>query len=140
VQDVYVVNPPTPTTTQAGGPIQIVGVTSATYTGDLGGPWGAAEKCDAEFPGTRMCLIDEARLSYPPYPLIPTPGAWTNASGQLTADYSLFSPARVNGSCEDWGSAVNFYAGIVTRPDGGRENSTVSCSETIPIACCGIRP
>ena len=80
VQDVNITNTVLPVTPAPVARFQIVGVTSTTYTGRLGGPWGAAEKCDAEFPGTRMCTIEEARRSMPPFPVIPAPGAWTDPS------------------------------------------------------------
>ena len=52
VQDVYVTNPPG-AAPPAG--FQLVGFTSATYTGDMGGNFGVAKKCQLEFPNSRMC-------------------------------------------------------------------------------------
>ena len=53
---VEVVNPSPPTAR-----IQLVGFTAATYTGNMGGPFGVAQKCQLEFPNSRMCLRIEAQ-------------------------------------------------------------------------------
>jgi hypothetical protein len=53
VQDVNITNPIT-----CEKPVVIAGATAALFTGKiggLGGLWTAHEKCDAEFPGSRMC-------------------------------------------------------------------------------------
>jgi len=41
------------------GEVRWAGYTSAAYTGNLGGPKGANQKCDAEYPGSHWCSVDE---------------------------------------------------------------------------------
>ena len=130
IQDVHVVNQPA--STPSCGPIEIVGVTVAAYAGDLGGPWGASEKCNAEFPGTRMCTLAEARYSRAPFPAIPAPGAWT--------DPTILGPdARVrDDTCGEWtrtDDENSLVRGRITTPAGGQISSP--CNLTLSIACCG---
>ncbi len=77
VQDVNVTNP-----TSCDEPVVIAGATTAVFTGKiggLGGLWTAHEKCDAEFPGSRMCDGVVVRTEvFPPYPTLPVAGSWVN--------------------------------------------------------------
>ena len=59
VQDVHVVNQQPPAPAPASSRFQLVGFTSATYTGDMGGHFGVTQKCQLEFPGSRMCTVKE---------------------------------------------------------------------------------
>ena len=132
VQDVHVVNQ-SPSTPQ-GGTVQIIGVTTEVYTGDLGGPWGATEKCDEEFSGTRMCSLGEARRSLPPFPVIPAQGAWTDPDLNIS-NFNINSR-----TCGDWTSSVETSSnlGIVTIPNGAFRS--LGCHLSAPIACCGPVP
>jgi hypothetical protein len=57
VQDVFVTNevPSAPAPPR----FQFVGFTSATYTANLGGYFGAARKCQLDFPDSRICEYSE---------------------------------------------------------------------------------
>ena len=94
---------------------QIVGVTSQTYTGDLGGPWGATGKCDAEFPGSRMCTLAEARRTPAPVVAIPDEGAWTDP-GLLQPDLRI-----ADDTCGEWLSDSASAAGRVTTAAGSNQ-------------------
>ena len=47
----------------AAGP-RFLGTTQARFTGNLGGPFGANQKCSAEFPESHMCAYCEAILGF----------------------------------------------------------------------------
>jgi hypothetical protein len=113
VQDVHVTNP---VAAAPAARIQIVGVTSTLYTGNLGGPWGATEKCDAEFPGTRMCTIEEARRTMPPFPVIPEPGAWTDPG--IPTSYGSERFAGCGGGLRHVWRQEDGGQGTLTAPDG----------------------
>jgi hypothetical protein len=59
VQDVNVTNTPLPVTVAPPARFQLVGFTSATYNGDMGGHFGVTRKCQIEFPNSRMCSLEE---------------------------------------------------------------------------------
>ena len=61
------------------------GFTTAAYTGNLGGFRGGAEKCQLEFPNSRMCTYGEVQLTTS-LPETPNVLGWVNrlaANGEL---------------------------------------------------------
>jgi hypothetical protein len=132
VQSVEVTNPPP----ADGARFQLVGFTTASFTGNLGGPFGANAKCQADFPGSRMCVISEAQATLEP-PLVRPAAAWSNA---LASDSSLGS-AEVHGGiryyCTQW-LVPDSRSGAVLRADGAASNAL--CSGSLPIACCAPVP
>ena len=51
---------------------QLVGFTSTVYTGNLGGILGSTQKCQLDFPGSRMCAFEEIQKTTST-PSIPNP-------------------------------------------------------------------
>lgn len=102
--------------------VQAVGVTTQLFTGDLGGWQGLIRACD-EFPGTRMCTLDEIRQSFGPIPSFPEDGAWVD--GGSTGDTN----------CLGWRHSTTTGRAIL---DNGN-TSNLSCSVPRPVTCCGLR-
>ena len=127
--------------------IQLVGFTSTLYTGNLGGVWGSTQKCQLEFPGSRMCTTEEAQTtvnlpaSIPEFSWIdPFEGIQGRgscggdliidgvdiATRQWTCDL-LEAPCRFDPS---WGATLE--------SNGAR--LPMLCSVEQPIACCALMP
>ncbi len=119
-------------------PVQFVGFTVATYTGNLGGLPGAATKCSAEFPNSHLCTIadyDNANTTGVP----PTAaGAWVDFA---RADDGTRSTGACAGSSSPWTNAASplqtFGATLASTGYAG----TTLCSNARHLACCrGGRP
>ena len=105
-------------------PVVIVGVTSSLHngkTGGVGGLWSMQTVCDAEFPGSRMCPFRVRIEVFPPYPPLPTLGAWIDG---------------VLDSCIGWSfdRDQSGIAGAVLLPGG--KIGRVRCDQFRPILCC----
>jgi hypothetical protein len=122
VQDVNIVSGGT---TPSSPRFQIVGFTTATYNGNLGGFFGATQKCQLEFPASRMCTPLEVQET-------------TSIPGGLTG-VGWVDVGCITWTTEDFnlrGSVVSGQTGISTiSPFGGRQ-----CNESGPIACCALVP
>jgi len=143
VQDVHVVNAQPPAQCGAPPSFQLVGFTRAVFTGDLGGPFGANQKCQAEFPGSRICDYSEVRSTV----IVPSGLAglaWLNLDGGQT-------------QCQDWtngvigggsgptrlasnGTLVVPIPGCVPACTPPQPSSPSFCSEQNSIACCAPLP
>ncbi len=129
---VEVANPAMPTR-----PIrfQLVGFTASTYTGDLGGPFGAAKKCQLEFPDSRICLAREVQLT-------------TTVPDSLVGDAWATEEARpgepivVGLSCQQWtfGSGSNRGGRVLADGSFTSTQTLQLCSQMKSIACCALVP
>ena len=131
---VEVVNPP-----PASPPVrwQLVGFTTATYTGAMGGHFGVTRKCQLEFPNSRMCSLEEVAITT----TIPdglNGVAWVHPQPSTLSTVLIasgISSDRFN--CNFWRS-VGSVGQIV-----GADGVTVTrdtCTESYPIACCALVP
>lgn len=120
----------------ASGP-EFAGFTTATYTGDLGGSFGANQKCNVEFAGSYFCLgseFDLANSIIAP----PASGAWID-NGRDSNGYRSYSACRFDGNNLAWtysGAAIaaSYRSGPIVRPTGPSPSSL--CNELKPLACC----
>ena len=130
VQAVEIVNPVAPTPAPPMR-FQLVGFTTATYTGDMGGHFGVTQKCQLEFADSRMCSGQEAAETTA-IPAGLSGQAWVQAEGLQNA----------NRNCNSWiisgfdGFPDN--GGALLKANGNRSYS--SCDEVAPIACCALVP
>ncbi len=115
---VEVVNPALPS-----APVrwQLVGFTSATYTGDMGGVFGATQKCQLEFPNSRVCSIEEV-------------GATTSIPPTLTGE------AWINRGCGGWTTTFVGNGSEVVTTIGEEVYANDRCSTAHSIACCAQVP
>ena len=113
--------------------IELVGFTTATYTGDLGGLPGAAAKCRVDFPGSFLCSVadyDRANTTAAP----PTAaGAWLDYN--RTANGTRSINACANGSTP-WNYAANPYSAYGPYVTGVGYAGTTLCSQSKHLTCC----
>ena len=130
VQDVFVTNSPEPSPPSPSR-FQFVGFTTAIYTGNLGGYFGAARKCQLEFEESRICHISEVEKTT----ILPDP--ISNQIGWV--DVSLSDSVVTVPNCNDWRleSASSSSRGIT---DSGSLVNPGSCSVSHVIACCALVP
>jgi hypothetical protein len=114
-------------------PVQFVGFTVATYSGNLGGLPGAAAKCSAEFPNSHFCTIadyDNANTTgVPPT----TAGAWVDSA--RADDGTRSTGACATGSTPWTNAASPFQTFGVTLTSTGYAGTTL-CSNARHLACC----
>ena len=129
VQDVNVVDAPLPT---APTRFQLVGFTSQTYTGAMGGHFGITTKCQLEFLDSRMCSLEEIQDT------TAMPGGLSGSAWSYTRreDEPLAGDLT---NCSAWRSAIANRYGRTVSHDGAYNNKA-SCSEFLPIACCAPLP
>lgn len=111
---------------------QLVGFTNAAYTGNLGGHFGATQKCQIEFPDSRMCLAIEAKQTTT-LPAGLSGRAWTNV-----AIDGVDGPISENSECLAW-LLDSSGAGGGTVDERGVVSLGL-CHMTRPIACCALVP
>jgi len=120
---------------------QLVGFTSATYTGAMGGHFGVTQKCQSEFPNSRMCSLEEVAATTS-IPSSLAGDAWAhNTTDTGGAESPVIFAARVlpaSTSCNGWRSASPANVRVVNA-DGGRGNE-VACESAHAIACCALVP
>ncbi|MCK6572018.1 hypothetical protein L6V77_13090 [Myxococcota bacterium] len=123
-----------------------LGLTRARFTGDLGGPIGAHQKCSADYPNSHMCGYCEIMDAYPNVPLAEE--AWVvlphgalivrDGRGSAVCGFPTSSRSRASddgNSCGDWADArPQNVLGPVIRPNG--HFFSRSCDTQHPIACC----
>ena len=136
VQDVFVTNP------SALARFQLVGFTAATFTGDLGGPFGATQKCQSEFfEGSRMCTTPEVHGTVDiPEGLVGA--AWVRpiaaGKGDGLQDISGFLSVE---SCDFWTTSSGVTRGLLVTAEGVVFRD--GCGAPAPmfsIACCALVP
>ena len=165
VQDVYVVNPPDPapaiqdvfvTNPSTGGGncegrFQLMGFTTETYTGNMGGHLEVTLKCQLEFPGSRMCTSEEYANSatalsgesgfawIKPSLVHLDPGSSTNFQAVDQASTIQDSPTRF--SCNGWRTLTSTPnpVGLVVEVANGKF-SRQSCTSELKLTCCGPSP
>ena len=150
VQDVNVVNP-TPVAPPAR--FQLVGFTNTLYTGNLGGIFGGAEKCQLEFPTSRMCALGEVQDTTT-LPTLPDSVAWVNRRNPEFPDESdeAIGSSGDRSNCSlngvpvgsllvnrHWSRDVPSNTGSAVDPAGALVRN-IECSETHSIACCAQVP
>ena len=114
--------------------IQLVGFTSTTSNGNLGGTFGATQTCQSEpFEGSRMCTTLEV-LDTVVIPVALAGEAWVRPVSNGLGDVSGISSVP---SCSFWSSiggsglAVTAKGAVVVR---------VCTTSTLSIACCAPVP
>jgi hypothetical protein len=114
-----------------------LGFTSEAYTGDMGGNFGVTAECQEEFPESRMCTLEEIAATI----AIPdglTGEAWIHKGRNYGAG-AIFDAYVIDSGCSSWTNADSSRAGPVVRASGDWYNMVARCSESRPIACCGVR-
>lgn len=119
-------------------PVQFIGFTVATFTGNLGGLPGAAVKCSAEFANSYFCTIpdyDNANTTAVP----PTAaGAWYDNS---RADNGTRSTSSCTDANTPWTNAATPFQTFGPTLGATGYASTTLCSNARHLACCrGGRP
>jgi hypothetical protein len=117
---------------------QLVGFTSATYPGAMGGNFGVTRKCQLEFPNSRMCSIEEA-VATTSIPSELSGRAWTHAQGAAGAVIFAGTPVAQSTNCLGWRSGIPTLTGNVIS-DEGIADVISDCNRAHPIACCALVP
>jgi hypothetical protein len=131
---VEVVNPP-----PASPPVrwQLVGFTTATYTGAMGGHFGVTRKCQLEFPNSRMCSLEEVAITT----TIPdglNGVAWAHPQPPtLTTVLTSSGISTGRDTCGFWRNVGS--GGQIVDADGVTAQ-WATCTESYPIACCALVP
>ena len=124
VQDVFVTNPTVPPAPSVSR-FQFVGFTAATYTGNLGGFFGAARKCQIDFANSRMCRRTEVEETTTiPDPIPDIEGWWFD---------------RIDLSCRWWSSDLASNKGDRVN-NTGHYGTASTCDIPNSIACCALVP
>ena len=112
---------------------QLVGFTNMTYDGDLGGWFGATDKCQVDFPGARICTVEEVQKTT----VIPAPPALP--AGTLAWAHHVQGGSR---TCSEWTVANTTDGGLVSSDTGTRidTQTLIECTKFYPIACCAPVP
>lgn len=131
----------------AGGQVQLIGFTSHTFDGTRG-LLRYSLACQAEFPGTRMCMSDEIIRTFHVPEAPGTTYAWIDPSfrpvaNQLLDASGLIDEAAVGESgmsCLGWLAGAG-YTGLALKFDDGDSDHgafvLVGCGSEAAIACCG---
>jgi hypothetical protein len=112
-------NLPTPTAR-----LQLVGFTLATFPGGTG-VFGLTRACQVEFPGSRMCLLEEA-LTTVNIPDLSSSGnfwAWARMPGADTGN-----------NCNGWNDVSGGAIGRAIGRQG--QYGDYSCDHVFSVACC----
>ena len=148
VQDVNVVNAP-PAPTACASRFQLVGFTSATYTGDTG-VLGFTRGCQAEFGLSRMCTSEEVVETVDVPNVATSDPAWVRPTfepvsagpGGISASRVVADVSGIHAdfprelSCEGWHSS-----GTGLAVDGDGRFGKLSCTNAPrPLACCAPVP
>lgn len=105
---------------------QLVGFTSETYTGAMGGNFGVTQKCQLEFPNSRMCNeVEVSETTSIPSGL--TGDAWGNPLGRFRSQ-----------TCDWWTRGEELYNGYRVLANGNPSDR--GCALAAPIACCAPVP
>jgi hypothetical protein len=139
VGQVEVTNPSAPAR------FQLVGFTSTTYTGNLGGYFGAAAKCQVEFPRARMCTLAEVALtSDVPADLSGEAWALIYPTGSTTSGVLPSSNNCLAYQVEVYPVWSYMRGAVVAANGSGPTPATTGwyerdCSQSAQIACCALR-
>jgi hypothetical protein len=135
VGEIAVTNLPAPS---GAARFQLVGFSSATYTGAMGGNFGVTQKCQLEFPTSRMCSIEEA-VATTSIPSGLSGHAWTHAQAAVGVVIFAGDPVSQSKNCFGWRSSLHTFTGNVIS-DEGTADVISDCDREHPIACCALVP
>ena len=117
----------------------LVGFTRATFTGALGGHFGVTQKCQFEFPRSRMCTLEGARSAREIRDEL-SGEAWVHTlSVSSERPGALFDAVVIDGSrnCGAWTTTA--ARGTTVGANGGPDPEQ-NCDQEYPIACCAPVP
>ena len=107
---------------------QLVGFTSATYLGDMGGNFGVTQKCQLEFENSRMCTTIEVEQT-------------TSIPSELVGQGRINQRADRGGlegsNCGRW---LVVFSGGGDAVDSHGTPGDAACDVLTPIACCALVP
>lgn len=119
--------------------VTFAGYTTATYTGNLGGPAGANQKCHAEFPGAHLCTDREflaVGVSVP----VPAGGVWVEPGRWPSSTYpgaTLRDRAYNSSDCSGWDYAQADADGLALDVTGlAAPITSRACNVPHALACC----
>ncbi|MFT3767585.1 MAG: hypothetical protein QM820_19190 [Minicystis sp.] len=120
--------------------IVFAGLSSSSYTGNIGGRPAANAVCNAEFSGAHVCHAAEYLRSASTV-TVPPEGAWVESSADPNGSQTLQgAPAfglHTGYSCTSFTSASTTGSGTYIQPSGGVTwGSSNVCSTSRRIACC----
>jgi hypothetical protein len=117
---------------------QLVGFTSATYTGAMGGPFGVTQKCQIEFPNSRMCSVEEVILTTT-IPSGLTGTAWVHLpADDRQAVQASVEPWPYFFNCNGYSEESDSSIGVVVDINGLANQP--HCIDVHRIACCALVP
>jgi hypothetical protein len=117
------------------------GLTTATFTGAIGGRAAAHGACAAQYPGSHLCHDAEYERAASTVPL-PAGGAWadystyldfTEATGAMQRSGRLLQ-SSISANCENWTNALISRVGMTVNTP---MPTTAACNVPRPLACCG---
>ena len=121
---------------------QYVGVSSGTIDGAQG-IRAMTELCHADYPGSRMCTVEEYVKTSNFPTAVAASAAWIYTDsvqaygvGERSAYYDLYMPTPItfpSTSCYGWTHASS--TGLTLLPQGSIQKDSL-CSEARPVACC----
>lgn len=113
--------------------VVVRGLTSMTFTGNLGGVPGANAKCSAEFPGSFFCPESDYRLGETS--IVPGTSAWIDDPRSASGSRTSFRCDNGTGISWSYGGAAD--NGFSLGPTGG--TAYVTCDLVKPLMCCQYR-
>ena len=127
---------------QISGGVQWAGYTPSSYTGNLGGPKGAHQKCNNAYPGSHWCSVDEIMKLGMNYPY--TYNVWIRDA--IRGGYSGYcvlggAGSDVNGlnceydTCDSWKKDSVSYEGPILTAGIGHVIDR-PCSNSYRLPCC----
>jgi len=127
LQQVEVVNWPAPVVGAAR--FQLVGFTAATFDPSRG-VFTYTAACQAEFPGSRMCILSEAIKTT----TLPTFGAGTGWAWIAPGNPMMSTMGSEYGSCNGWTYVNCVVGGMALNRSGGYRRQP--CDSVLSVACC----
>jgi len=129
------------------GTIQVVGYTTAQLPANRG-ILNMTCACNAEFPGSRLCTVDEVLASFvPPDPPrgIELAYLWVRSAGTVADQLLGRGQAGSSGvDCRGWTSASKDDVGVAMAigPEHACFGGLVEtgCDKELSLACCGLVP
>jgi hypothetical protein len=117
------------------------GLTSATFTGAVGGRHAMHAACAAEYAGSHLCHSSEYERAASTVAL-PAGGAWADAS--TVNDFTEYNGAMpqsgrllvssISANCENWTSPLINRSGMTVNTPAP---ALSGCNVARPLACCG---
>jgi hypothetical protein len=137
VQAVEIVNPVAPTPAPPMR-FQLVGFTTATYTGGMGGHFGVTQKCQLEFPDSRMCTLEEVAATTA-IPVGLSGDAWAHQESGVGGVIFSADLERNQGTCGGWTLSIDGRLGQQVSSNGvAKTSGSLNCGQSNPVACCAL--